>query len=122
METLLLQLPGDPVANTAAIGVVVLAVTDFILGSLRALGNGTFVLDSFSTWVRTSLAGHVLPIIFLLIVGQAFGTITIGTFSINAVLLGAEVAAASFAATVGGSILATLNPRAIDTPPSEALG
>lgn len=120
MEALLAKLPGDPVANAAAIGVVLLATADFILGSLRAIAGGTFTLESFSTWVRAQLAGHVLPIVFLLIVGQAFGTITIGDFSVNAILLGAELAAASFAATTGKSILDSLNPKTTDVVPPPA--
>ena len=120
MEVLLAKLPGDPVANAAAIGVVLLATADFVLGTLRAIASGTWVAASFSTWVRAQLAGHVLPIVFLLIVGQAFGTVTVGEFSFNAVLLGAEAAAAAFAVTTGKSILDSVNPRTPDVVPPPA--
>jgi len=120
MEVLLAKLPGDPVANAAAIGIVVLALADFIIGSLRAISGGTFTWDSFSTWVRSQLAGHVLPIFFLLLVGQVFGTIAIGDVHFNAILIAAEVAAASYAATTVKSILDSLNTNAPDPVPPPA--
>jgi len=120
METLLAKLPGDPIANAAAIGIVLLAVTDFVLGTLRAIAGGTFVWESFSTWVRAQLAGHVLPIFFLLLVGQVFGTIKVGDVSVNAILVGAELAAASYAATTLKSILDSLNTKAPDPVPPPA--
>lgn len=120
MEALLAKLPGDVIANAAAIGIVVLAVTDFVLGTLRAVAGGTFSWDSFSTWVRAQLAGHVLPIFFLLLVGQVFGTVTIGAVSFNAILVGAELAAASYAATTLSSILESINPRVADVVPPPA--
>lgn len=127
MDTLLAKLPGDPIANAAAIGVVVLALLDFILGTLRALaGKGAglfgtnFTLESFSTWVRSQLLGHAIPIILLLTFGQVFGTVSIGDIHINVLLLTAETAAATYAATTAKSILDSLNPSAPDPVPPPA--
>lgn len=120
MEALLAKLAADSPASAAAIGVVVLAITDFVLGSLRAIAGGTFVWESFSTWVRAQLAGHVLPIFFLLLVGQVFGTIAIGDIRFNAILIGAELAAASYAATTVKSILDSINTNAPDPVPPPA--
>ncbi len=121
MEELLARLPGDPVANAAAIGSVILAITAFILGSVRAVANGTWKPEAFATWVQKHLLGQVFPIVFLLIVGQAFGTLTIGTFSFNIVLAGAEVAAATYAVSAGKAILDSLNPSATDQVPPDAV-
>jgi hypothetical protein len=120
METLLAQLPGDPASNAAIIGVASLAILDFILGSSRALAQGTFTLDSFSTWVRAQIAGHVLPIIFVLAFGQVVGDIQIGPVAFNILTATGLAGAASYAATTVKSIVDTLNPQASDPVPPPA--
>lgn len=127
MEVLLAKLPGDPVANAAAVGTVVLALLDFVLGTIRALagkGSGVagtnFSWDSFSTWVRAQLLGHAVPIILLLTFGQVIGTISIGDIHVNVLVTTAEVAAATYAATTVKSILDSLNPKAPDPVPPPA--
>lgn len=120
MDVLLSKLPGDPVANAAAIGVTLLALLDFILGTIRAIAGKTFSWDSFSTWVRSQLLGHVIPIILLLTFGQVAGTITIGGFSVNALTAAGLAAAATFTATTAKSILDSVNPQAPDVVPPPA--
>ena len=121
MDILLAKLPGDPVANAAMVGVTLLAVLDFLLGSTRALANGTFSLTSFSTWVRAHLLGHVIPITLLLTFGQVAGTITIGEFQFNAFLTAGLVAAASYAIPTAKSIIDSVNPSASDIVPPKAV-
>jgi hypothetical protein len=120
MDVLLAKLPGDPVANAAAIGAVVLALLDFLFGTARAVAGGTFELGSFSTWVRAQLMGHVIPIVLLLSFGQVIGTITIGDMHLNVLVAAGLAAAASYAATTIGSITDSLNAKAPDPVPPPA--
>jgi hypothetical protein len=121
MEQLLAQLPGDPATNMAAIGSVILAVVAFIVGSVRAIANRTWVPEAFATWVRAHLASQVFPIVFLAIVSQAFGTITVGTFSFNLVATAVQAAAATYAVSAGKAIFDSLNPKAPDPVPPDAV-
>jgi small basic protein len=121
MDVLLSHLPGDPVANAAAIGVTLLAILDFLMGSVRALANQTFQLTSFSTWVRAHLLGHVIPIILLLSFGQVAGTINVGDFAFNTFVVAGLAAAAAYALPTAKSIIDSVNPQAPDTVPPKAV-
>lgn len=120
MDVLLAKLPGDPAANAAAIGVVILAVLDFVLGTIRAISGGQFTLDSFSTWVRSQLMGHVIPIVLLLSFGQVIGTVSIGDLHLNVFVAAGLTAAATYAATTAKSILDSVNPSVPDVIPPPA--
>lgn len=120
MDTLLARLPGDPAANAAVIGVAALALLDFILGTVRAVAGRTFTFDSFSTWVRAQLLGHVIPIILLLTFGQVVGTISVGDLSFNVLVASGLAGAASYVATTVKSILDTVNPQTPDVVPPPA--
>jgi hypothetical protein len=120
MEQLLAQLPGDPIANAAVVGSVLLALLDFVMGSVRAGANGTFSIDRFSTWGRAQILGHVVPITLMLTFGQVIGTITIGTLSLNVLVIAGLAHAATFAATEVASIIASANPQAADVLPAKA--
>lgn len=120
MDTLLAQLPGDPVANAAALGCVVLALLDFVLGTIRAVAGNQFTFDSFSTWVRSQLLGHVIPIILLLTFGQVIGNITVGNITLNVVVAAGLAAAATYAATTVKSIIDSVNPAVPDVVPPPA--
>lgn len=80
--------------GTALYGVVVLALTDWILGTLAALRDGTFKLDAVAAFLRKHIAGRVLPIVALL---------AIGYFAVQPALsaIGALLAAAYLAETLG---------------------
>lgn len=120
MDVLLAKLPGDPVTNAAAIGVVVLALLDFVIGTVRAVADGTFTFESFSTWVRAQLLGHVIPIILLLTFGQVIGSISVGGLSFNVVVAAGLAGAASYAATTINSVIDSVNPSADDPIPPPA--
>lgn len=120
MDVLLAKLPGDPVANAAVIGVVFLAILDFLLGTIRAIAGGTFEVSSFSAWVRNQLLGHVVPITLLLTFGQVAGTITVGGFSFNALIAAGLAAAATYAAVTAKSVIDSVSPSAPDVVPPKA--
>lgn len=120
MEQLLAQLPGDPIANAAVIGAALLAILDFVMGSVRAGANGTFTLDRFATWGRAQILGHVVPITLMLTFGQVIGSITIGPVTLNVLVIAGLTHAGSYAATTVASIIASANPQAPDALPAKA--
>lgn len=121
MDVLLAKLPGDPIANAAAVGAVLLAILDFLLGSVRALADGTFKVELVSSWVRSQLLGHVVPIILLVTFGQVAGDISIGDFHLNILLIAGEGAAATYAAVTAKSILDSVNRGAPDPLPTNPI-
>jgi hypothetical protein len=68
---LLTKLFGDPIAASAVWAVIVLCVSQFVLGSLRAWSNKTFAWSAFDAWIRTDVAGRVIPIILIFVVAKA---------------------------------------------------
>ena len=120
MEELLSQLPGDPVANAAAVGAFGLAVLDFLIGTVRAIANRTWSAEYAATWVRLQLLGQVTPIVLALLFGQVIGDITIGDVSFNVITASALLAAGTYAVTTINSIKNSLTPSAPDPVPQKA--
>jgi len=127
IDVLLAQIPGDPIANAAILAVVGLAILDFLIGTARALANSAgltngeaFVLASLTTWVKAHLLFQILPIILTLTFGEAIGTITVGSVSLNLLTTAGIFAATTYAATTLGSIVNSLNPKAPDVAPTPA--
>lgn len=90
---------GSP-AGQATVAVAVLALVDFVLGTLAALRDGTFRWDAIAAWVRKHLAGRVGPIAVVLAVGHAAGGISFddgvsGVLSPGAIVTGIGLAAAA---------------------------
>lgn len=121
MDQLLAKLPGDPVANAAAVGSVVLALLDFLLGTVRALAGGTWKPEFMSSWVRGQLLGHVIPIVLILTFGQVIGSIQIGDFSLNVLIIAGLAAAGSYAVVTAKSITDSLNSGAPDNLPAKPI-
>ncbi len=84
----------DSDSGKAVYAVLIIAIVDFLLGTLAAFRDGTFTLDSVAAALRKHGAGRVLPIALLLIAGY---------FADQAALssLGLVAAAAYLAETVG---------------------
>ena len=119
MDTILAQLSGDPLTNSAIIAVVALALLDFVTGTVRAISDGTFQIAALDVWVRKTLLGRVVTIILVLVFGRFVGTVTVGETTL-AVLTGAGLAAAAtFAAAALASIVANLNTNAPNAAPTE---
>lgn len=116
---LLARLTADPVTNNAIIALAVLPLLDLITGIARALSNKTFDLGLVDVWVRTKIAGRVVPIIVVLIAGQVVGNITVGSFTFNVVTAAALTGAITFLAAEAVSIIDNLNPKAPDPLPTE---
>lgn len=63
---------GTP-AGAAIVALFALAALDFALGAFAAFRDDVFTLDALSVWVRKHIAGRVLPITAVLIVGHMTG-------------------------------------------------
>lgn len=68
---------GDPLAADAVWAVVLLCVAQFVLGSIRAFANKTFVISAFDAWIRSDVAGRVIPIILIFVVATATPDLTV---------------------------------------------
>lgn len=82
------------------------AFLDFATGAFAALRDGTFALDAIAAFLRKHIAGRVLPIATLLVVGYFGGDSTIGTLF----LAGAIAAAAAYVAETAASVWGNVNP------------
>lgn len=69
--TIVTELFGDPLSGNAVVAVVLLSILQFAAGSIRAIANGSFMLTALSAWIRTDVAGRVLPILLIFITARA---------------------------------------------------
>lgn len=96
-------------AGQAASAVFAVGFVDFVLQILADLRDDKFKLDSAAEWLRTDLAGKILPIWVLLFVGYYVQGVQ---FSNIPLLLAAGVgAAAVYVAEVIGNIINTWGPN-----------
>ena len=117
MDTLLAQLTADPITNSAILAVVLVAVLDFITGTLRALADKTFSLALIDVWVRKQVLAAV-TITLILIFGRIAGTISVGGTSLSVLTASGLVAAATFVAAQVKSIIDNLNSSVGNPPPT----
>lgn len=108
METILAQLQGDPLTNSAIIAVVGLAVLDFITGTVKSIAGGTFDISLIDVWVRKTLLGRVLTIVLVLGFGRFVGQVSIGDTNLAVLTAAGLAAAATFAAAAVASIIQNL--------------
>lgn len=90
-------------AGTAAYGVLVVAIVDFLLGVAASVRDHTFSLDEVAAVLRKHVAGRVFPIWLLLIFGY------VG--NIDALTAVGLAAAAAYLAETLGSIAASWGPN-----------
>jgi|KBSSwiStaDraftv2_1062776.scaffolds.fasta_scaffold159827_3 hypothetical protein len=99
----------DPTAKTAIELVVIVALLDFVLGTIRAIADRTFAFAAVDVWVRTKLLGRVLPIVITLLVGSVVGDVKLGDFSFNVITIAAMTAAVTFVLAEAQSIVDNVN-------------
>lgn len=116
---LLARLWADPLTNNAIVIVVAVAILDLLTGISRAIASSQFDLGLVDVWVRTTIAGRVIPIVLVLMFGTVIGKIELGTFSFNILTTAALAAAAAFVAATASSIIGNLSPKTPDRPPNE---
>lgn len=116
---LVAKLFADPLVGNAVKGVLVLGLVELVTGISRAVSSSTFSLAYVDVWVRTQLAGRILPIVFTLIFAQAVGSVSIGPVDLNILAITGMGAAAVYAAAAVKSIADNLNPAKTDSVPTE---
>jgi hypothetical protein len=105
------QLFGDPIAGSAVWAVVVLCVAQFALGSIRAFSNKTFVVSSFDAWIRTDVAGRVIPIILIFLMAKAVPDLSVFGIPVESGLMAFGVAqATTYIISSLGSIYQNVRP------------
>ena len=105
--------------GVAITGVAVLGLLELITGALRAFASGQFAWSLVDTWVRTDLAGRILPITVVLIAGAAAPDLSVLGVQVDILTTTGLAAAAVYAAATLASIVGSVNPQIADTPPSE---
>lgn len=73
IQELLVRVFGDPMSASAVWVMVVLSIGQVLAGVGRAIANQTFELSALAAWVRADVAGKVLPIIGVFLIGVAIG-------------------------------------------------
>lgn len=114
----------DTPGGTAVVALFALAALDFALGVLAALRDGTFRWDALAAWVRKHVAGRVLPIAAVLVVGHLAGGLSIESaqdvLSPGTVLTGIGLAAATaYVLETVASVRDSLTPDAGRTVPQD---
>lgn len=100
-----------------------LSLTDWILGTLRAIASHTFDISLWDTFIRRDLAGRVLPLTIVILLGRALAVALPGAFTIPGLdisfLTGAGfLAAVPYIAAKVKSIQESVNPTEPDRPPT----
>lgn len=93
-----------------ALWVVVLPVLDWVLGVLAAIRDGTFTLDSVASFLRKHVAGRVVPIWMLLLVGFFADQWLVPVVDVPALTAVGMAAAGLYVAETIGSILRSWGP------------
>ena len=119
MKELLDLLVADPLTNNAIIGVAVLAILGFVIGTIRAIGDKTFVWSALDVWVRKDLMGRVIPIVLILAFGRVIGTVQVGDIELSLLSVAGFGAAATYAATSIKSIINSLDSQAPNPVPTD---
>lgn len=116
---MLAHLWADPLTNDTLILIVAVPVLDLLTGVSRAIADGTFTFGLLDVWVRTKIAGRVVPIALVLLFGTVIGDVSVGDFHFNVLTTAAMAAAITFLAAEAASIVANLQPTTPHGAPSE---
>jgi hypothetical protein len=100
-------------------GVALLGGLELVTGILKAVSKSQFDFTLVDVWVRTQLAGRILPIVVVLIAGAASPDFTVLGLDANPLTALGLTGAALYAASAIASIVSNVNPTAEDVPPTE---
>lgn len=113
----------NDLTNFVLLLLILLPVVQFVTGVLRAVANGTFNFELLDTFIRSDLAGRVLPLLILILTGRivelaAPAELEIPGLDIG-VFTGAGVGfAVVYLAVVVKRVLDNVNPSVTDTVPT----
>lgn len=114
------QLGADSIQWTVIVTILALGVLDFVFGVLRAVANKTgpaFDISLLDVWVRTQLAGRIVPIILVLLFSALAPSVQIAGFTFSPLAIAANTAAGAYALTTSKSIIDSLNTGTTDRLP-----
>lgn len=110
-------------AGTGVVLLFALATLDFLMGTFAAARDGVFQLDAIGAWIRKHIAGRVLPVAAVLVIGHMLGGLTLGA-GIDALLSPGTVlttiglgAAGVYVLEVIGSVRESLTPKPLVRDP-----
>ena len=113
---------GDQTTNWVILLLLLLPALDWILGILRAIQSKTFQLDLIDVFLRTTVAGRVIPLLLLILFGRfvAVGAPTdlvVPGLDLNVLTTAGYIAAVPFILATINSIYGSVNLKATDEPP-----
>lgn len=114
----------DANTNYVLLLLLVLPLAQFVTGVLRAISNHTFELKYLDVFIRTDIAGRVLPLLILIVLGRVLDVAAPDTLSIPgldlSLLTGSGIAlAVVYLVVVIKGIIDNVNPSATDAVPVE---
>lgn len=117
------QVFGDSTINFVLFLLVLLPGVQWLTGVLRAFSNGTLQWELVDTFIRSDMAGRVLPLSILIVTGRVIDVTAPASLEIPGLDLslftGAGIAAAAvYLMVVVKRILDNVNPSVRDTPPT----
>jgi hypothetical protein len=101
--------------------VLILPVIDWTLGTLAAIRDGTFQLDSLLAFVRKQIAGRVLPIWILMFLGYITNDLVIPGVEWPVFSTFGTVLAIGYIVETIGSIMRSWGPKAAPGEPQTLL-
>lgn len=115
------QVFGDPNVNFVLFLLLFLPAVQWVTGVLRAISNGTFSLELVDAFIRSDMAGRVLPLSILIITGRVIDVAAPDSFQLPgldlSLLTGGGVAAAVvYLVVVAKRIYDNVNPGVADVP------
>ena len=107
-------------AGQAIYGLAVLILVNAALGTAKAVSNGTFDWKWLDLFVRTKIAGRLVPITVVLAAGQLAPDLTILGLDIDLLTAAGLAAAIPVAASEAASVLENIRFGTPDRPPEGA--
>jgi hypothetical protein len=100
-------------------GVSTLAALELVTGVLKALAKSTFKFELIDVWVRTQLAGRILPIVVVLAAGVVAPDFSVLGLEVNPLTTLGLAGAATYATTAIASVIDNVRPETPDPLPTE---
>lgn len=115
---------GDSNVNFVLLLLLLLPAVQWVTGALRAFSNHTFDLEYLDVFIRTDLAGRVLPLLILIVTGRVIDitapdSLNIPGLDLSALTGGGIAAAVVYLVVVVKRIVDNVNPSTSDTKPAE---
>ncbi len=113
---------GDPNVNFVLFLLLLLPAVQWVTGLLRAFSNGTLQVELIDAFIRSDIAGRVLPLSILIVTGRvvdvaAPDSLNIPGLDLSLLTTGGIAAAVIYLVVVVKRIYDNVNPTVPDTLP-----